>query len=94
VYNVGGGEAASVWDVIRRLEDLAGRSAKVLRAPARPGDQRHTLADTRKLCTHLGWKPKTCLVDGLAQQWDWQTAELTTGSRKAVAAVRETTLVG
>src|SRR5262245_11989186 len=49
VYNVGGGEVASVWDVLRRLEKLAGRPAKVRREPARAGDQRNTRADTRKI---------------------------------------------
>jgi nucleoside-diphosphate-sugar epimerase len=76
VYNVGGGEAASVWDVLRVLEELAGRPARVKREPARDGDQRHTLADTAKLRSHLGWRPRTGLREGLARQWEWQRQEL------------------
>ena len=38
VYNVGGGEAASVWDILHRLEALAGRAANVRQEPARPGE--------------------------------------------------------
>lgn len=72
VYNVGGGEAASVWDVLRRLEKLSGRKAKVRREPTRPGDQRNTRADTTKITAHLGWQPTTPLDEGLALQWDWQ----------------------
>jgi nucleoside-diphosphate-sugar epimerase len=72
VFNVGGGEAASVWDILRRLESLAGRPAKVKEEPARPGDQRHTLADTTKIAQQLGWRPLTSLNEGLARQWDWQ----------------------
>src|SRR5206468_2447920 len=56
VYNVGGGEAASVWDILRRLERLAGRPARVRREPARAGDQRRTLADTAKLTAAVGWR--------------------------------------
>jgi nucleoside-diphosphate-sugar epimerase len=76
IYNIGGGETASVWDVLRRLEALAGRRAKVRQEPERPGDQRYTFADTRKLRQHLGWEPTTTLVEGLARQWEWQKGEL------------------
>lgn len=78
VYNVGGGEAASVWDIIRRLETIAGRSAQVKLEPARTGDQRHTLADTTKLTQRLGWRPRTTLDEGLARQWEWQDSQLRT----------------
>jgi nucleoside-diphosphate-sugar epimerase len=76
VYNVGGGEAATVWDIIHKLEALAGRRAVIRQEPARPGDQRYTFADTTKLRTHLGWEPRVGLDDGLARQWAWQQGEL------------------
>jgi nucleoside-diphosphate-sugar epimerase len=72
IYNVGGGEAASVWDILRKLETLAGRRAVVKQEPARAGDQRYTLADTTKLRRHVGWEPHTSLDEGLQQQWSWQ----------------------
>ena len=72
VYNVGGGESATVWDILHRLERLAGRPARTRQEPARPGDQRHTFADTKKLRSHLGWQPRTPLDAGLALQWEWQ----------------------
>jgi nucleoside-diphosphate-sugar epimerase len=75
IYNVGGGETASVWDIIRKIEAVSGRRAKIGHEPARPGDQRSTLADTIKLRKHLGWQPQTRLDDGLAQQWQWQKQE-------------------
>ena len=75
VYNVGGGEAATVWDIIRKLEALAGRRAVVKQEAARAGDQRYTFADTAKLRSHLDWQPKVGLDDGLARQWAWQQAE-------------------
>jgi nucleoside-diphosphate-sugar epimerase len=74
-YNVGGGESASVWDVIRKLEAILGRSAVVRQEPARPGDQRHTFADTGKLLRHLGWQPRVGLDEGLARQAAWQQNE-------------------
>ena len=72
VFNVGGGETADVWDILRRLEALAGRPIPVRQEPARPGDQRYTFADTGKLQRHLGWKPCTTLDAGLRAQWEWQ----------------------
>jgi dTDP-D-glucose 4,6-dehydratase len=47
----------------------------VVQEPARPGDQRYTLADTSKLRRHLGWEPATSLAEGLARQWEWQRRE-------------------
>jgi nucleoside-diphosphate-sugar epimerase len=74
-YNVGGGESASVWDILSRLEKLAGCKAEVHREPARPGDQRQTCADTGKLRRHLGWEAATSLEEGLTHQWLWQVGE-------------------
>jgi nucleoside-diphosphate-sugar epimerase len=75
VYNVGGGEAATVWDVLHKLEALASRRAVIRQEPARVGDQRYTFADTAKLRGHLGWEPRVSLDDGLSRQWAWQQAE-------------------
>lgn len=71
-YNVGGGEAATVWDILRRLEKLSARRAIIRQEAARPGDQRYTFADTAKIQAHLGWKPRTSLEEGLTLQWEWQ----------------------
>jgi nucleoside-diphosphate-sugar epimerase len=75
VFNVGGGEAATVWDIIHKLEKVTGRTATIRQEPARPGDQRYTFADTSKLRAHLGWQPRIGLDEGLARQCAWQSAE-------------------
>jgi nucleoside-diphosphate-sugar epimerase len=75
VYNVGGGETASVWDILHKLEALSGHKVKVREKPARPGDQMHTCADTTKLRQQLGWAPRTPLDEGLARQWEWQAKQ-------------------
>jgi nucleoside-diphosphate-sugar epimerase len=72
VYNVGGGETASVWEVLGKLEAVVGRRAVVRREPARPGDQRFTAADTSRIARHLGWHPRVGLDEGLARQAAWQ----------------------
>jgi nucleoside-diphosphate-sugar epimerase len=72
VYNVGGGETATVWEILGKLEGLTGCRANVRREPARAGDQRFTAADTGKLTRHLGWQPRVGLDEGLARQVAWQ----------------------
>lgn len=72
VYNVGGGEAVTVWDVLHKLEAIVGRKAQVRREPARAGDQRYTFADVTRLTRHLGWQPQVSLDEGLARQVAWQ----------------------
>ena len=72
VYNIGGGETATVWEIIKKLEAIAGYPATILQEDARPGDQRHTFADTAKLRSHFGWAPRVNLDEGLARQWEWQ----------------------
>jgi nucleoside-diphosphate-sugar epimerase len=71
-YNVGGGETASVWDILHKLEVILGCRPQVRREASRPGDQRHTCADTGKLQRHLGWQPRVGLDAGLTEQIAWQ----------------------
>jgi UDP-glucuronate 4-epimerase len=71
-YNLGGGETASVWEILAKLESLMGRKASVRQAPPRAGDQRSTFADTSKLRRHLGWEARISLEQGLAAQIAWQ----------------------
>lgn len=71
-YNVGGGEAVSVWDVLHKLEKITSRRSVIRREPARAGDQRYTFADTSRLTRHVGWLPRTTLDEGLAKQVAWQ----------------------
>jgi nucleoside-diphosphate-sugar epimerase len=73
-YNLGGGEIASVWEILTKLESLIGCKANVRREPPRVGDQRSTFADTNKLRRHLDWEALTPLDRGLAAQIEWQKA--------------------
>jgi nucleoside-diphosphate-sugar epimerase len=71
-FNVGGGEQATLWEVISRLEKVIGCRAIIKREAARPGDQRVTGADTSRLTRLTGWKPQVGLDEGLARQAAWQ----------------------
>jgi nucleoside-diphosphate-sugar epimerase len=75
-YNIGGGETATVWEILHKLARIGGRPLQTTNVPERAGDQRATFADTSKLRRHLGWQPRTSLDAGLALQWAWQEREL------------------
>jgi nucleoside-diphosphate-sugar epimerase len=70
VYNVGGGEIASVREAIELLERIAGRTLDVGYGPREPGDLARTDADTTRIRA-LGWEPRTPLADGLQAHWQW-----------------------
>jgi UDP-glucuronate 4-epimerase len=71
IYNVGGGEEATMGDAIGVLERVSGRKVDVRAEPAARGDARRTAADVSLIARDLGWTPTTTLEDGLAAQWSW-----------------------
>ena len=71
VYNVGGGQEASMSEAIALAESIAGRELRVEAQAAAAGDVRRTSADVRRARAELGWEPRTVLADGLAAQWQW-----------------------
>ena len=73
IYNVGGGEEATLASVIALVEELSGHSVDVDRREASRGDVRRTAADTSRARTELGWTPRTSLRDGIAAQVRWAT---------------------
>ena len=74
LYNVGGGEEATMNDAVATLERISGRRLEIRREPAVPGDQRRTKADTTLIRSELGWEPRVALEEGLRLTWEWATA--------------------
>jgi len=75
-YNVGGGEEATMLEIIGIFEELADRELEIRSHPAVPGDQRRTKADTSLIRAELGWEPTTTLREGLGAQWEWAAARV------------------
>lgn len=65
VANVGGGSRTSMNRVVEIVRGFCG-DLDVRKAPAAPGDVRHTAADTSIAAEYLGYRPRTPLVEGLA----------------------------
>ncbi len=71
VYNVGGGHREKLLDVIRTMEEVAGRPAVIRRTAPEKGDVPDTFADIAKARAELGFAPATPLRDGLRAEWLW-----------------------
>ncbi len=70
-FNIGGGRELALCDAIAILSDVSGVEARIEWHPVRRGDQRRTVADTRRAAVELGWKPVVEPEDGLEQQLRW-----------------------
>jgi UDP-glucuronate 4-epimerase len=71
IYNVGGGEEATVNRVLELVEEIAGRPVEILRTQRMRGDVRRTSADTSALRAECSWVPSVSLREGLRAQLKW-----------------------
>jgi UDP-glucuronate 4-epimerase len=76
VYNVGGGEEATMREAIATLERVSGRNLDLVESPAAAGDVRRTSADATRIGRDLGWRATTSLEDGLRAQWEWASVRV------------------
>ena len=76
LFNVGGGEEATMLDAIALLEQASGRSLDVRHVDAARGDVSRTKADDSRISAALGWSPSTSLADGLSAMWSWASARV------------------
>jgi UDP-glucuronate 4-epimerase len=78
LYNVGGGEEATLAHVIATLERLACRRLALDPHPTQRGDVRRTSADVSAARRDLGWTPVVPLEQGLAAELAWVRARRST----------------
>ncbi|MBM2821275.1 MAG: NAD-dependent epimerase/dehydratase family protein [Thermoleophilia bacterium] len=81
LYNVGGGQEATMAEIITLIGLLAGEQVQLERFPAQTGDVRRTCADTTRARSTLGWQPTIPLQDGLASELDWLRDRLDSDAR-------------
>ncbi len=73
-YNLGAGAGTSIMQAIRMVEDVSGRSVKVLREPRRAGDPPVLVASSAKAARELGWIPSHSDLRRIIETaWAWQT---------------------
>jgi UDP-glucuronate 4-epimerase len=79
LYNVGGGDEASMLEAIELLERVSGRTLDVRHVGSAKGDVSRTKADVARIAGALGWAPRTPLADGLEAMWSWASAKVAAG---------------
>lgn len=71
IFNIGGGNRITVNDLIKRIEKITGKYAKINYASKQKGDVEDTWADTNKVQQSLGWKANIELSEGLEKHISW-----------------------
>jgi nucleoside-diphosphate-sugar epimerase len=71
IVNVGGGSSVSMIELIDLAQEVTGRSIRIERRPAHPGDVAATVADLTRAKQILGYRPAVSLRSGLTRQARW-----------------------
>ena len=71
-YNLGGGQGASVLEVIETARRVTGRPIAITLGPRRPGDPAALLANPGRAARELGWRPRFGLEDMIRTAWAWR----------------------
>jgi nucleoside-diphosphate-sugar epimerase len=74
VINLGSGRSLSINQLAEhavRAVDGAPDASRIVRASARPGEQRSVQADVSKAKALMGWEPRTPFETGLAETVRW-----------------------
>lgn len=70
-YNVAGGSAHSLMDLLRILGEILEVAPEPVHEDPRPGDVRHTRADITAARQDLAYTPSVTFEDGLRRTCDW-----------------------
>lgn len=76
IYNIGCSHAVKLMDYIYEIELAFGKEAQKNMLPMQPGDVYMTNADTTKLETEIGYKPKVLLHEGIGKFIEWYKSDL------------------
>ena len=75
IFNIGGGNRITVNDLIKEIEKITGKKAKMNYIEKQKGDVEDTWADTQKVQQILGWQAETGIVQGLEKYISWVMEE-------------------
>jgi nucleoside-diphosphate-sugar epimerase len=76
VVNIACGEAISVNDIIKMINEIVGKNVKPKYSPSRKGDVKHSLADITAAKKLLGFKPVMPFKEGLKKAIEWYSKNL------------------
>ncbi len=70
-FNLGGNRPIDLMSVIRTMEGVVGKKARLKIEPKAFGDVTHTAADVSRAADELGYRPGVGLEQGLAREFQW-----------------------
>lgn len=76
VYNIGGGERATVNAILETLGEIAGEQPHLEYQARAAGDHLHGAADITRARRDLGYAPQVGLEEGLRRQFEWQKEKI------------------
>jgi nucleoside-diphosphate-sugar epimerase len=91
IYNIAVGERVGLNEVIELLREMTGRDLEAVYCPDRPGDVRHSLADTSRAERELGYTPKVGFREGLRRTLRFHQEFAARGSEPVSAEASEST---
>ncbi|MBO0764828.1 MAG: NAD-dependent epimerase/dehydratase family protein [Hyphomicrobiaceae bacterium] len=82
VINLGSGRSLSINQLAAAAINVVpgpAANSRIVRAPARPGEQRSVGADVSRAKALMGWEPRTPFETGLAETLRWARGEFAAG---------------
>jgi len=76
LFNIGTGSRITINGLVNMINGILGKEIQPKYEEARPGDIRHSLADTTKAQEMLGYRPRTAIMDGLESTIEWYRKSL------------------
>ena len=70
-FNLGAGERITINRLVELLQNRIPEATEVRHGPPRPGDVRHSLADTHRAAEAFGFEPRMDLERGLSEYVAW-----------------------
>jgi dTDP-glucose 4,6-dehydratase len=72
IYNIGGSEEKTNWEVILMILKKLGKDKKLIQqVKDRKGHDRKYAMDSTKIATELGWKPIVSFCEGIQKTIEW-----------------------
>ena len=71
IINLGGNKTISINDMIKTIEIITNKKAKINYLPMQPGDVNKTVCDYKKAEKLLGYSPKISFEEGIKRFYDW-----------------------
>lgn len=72
IFNIGGDKTVSLIEMVKAIEEVLGKKAKLNILPMQPGDVNRTCADITHSRKIIGYNPQTSFKEGIKNFIDWK----------------------